>query len=351
MNGQVFILLVQDGLVSAAIYALLAIAFVLVFTVTRVLFVPQGEFVALGALSFAALQSGTVPGLVWMLAIGTACVALIEAVPAIRRRQYRRLPWLVFRHLVVPGAVIVAVILAAPHKPDPIVRCLLAVALVTLFGPVLFVIAFRPVASASVLVLLIVAVGVHFALQGLCLLFFGAEGFRGSALVEGRVELGAVGFSGQQLVVIAASLLFMAGFYYFFGSTLWGKALRATAVNRVGARLIGVRAATAGQVAFTLAALVGGVSGVLIGGVTTLYYDSGFLIGLKGLVAGIFGGLVTYPAAILGAIVVGVVEAFASFWASSVKELIVFGFLIPVLVWLSLRHHGAAEEGEEDEDG
>ena len=75
---------------------------------------------------------------------------------------------------------------------------------------------------------------------------------------------------------------------------------------------------------------------MLIAPVTTVFYDSGFLIGLKGFVAAIVGGLVSYPLAAAAAVFVGIVEAFASFWASSFKEIIVFMIIIPVLLVRSL---------------
>jgi branched-chain amino acid transport system permease protein len=80
---------------------------------------------------------------------------------------------------------------------------------------------------------------------------------------------------------------------------------------------------------------------VLIGPITTVYYDSGFLVGLKGFVGAIIGGLVSYPLAAAGALLIGLIESFASFWASQYKEVIVFTLIIPVLLWRSLvtRHH------------
>jgi branched-chain amino acid transport system permease protein len=84
---------------------------------------------------------------------------------------------------------------------------------------------------------------------------------------------------------------------------------------------------------------------VLIAPLTTVYYDGGFLIGLKGFVAAIVGGLASYPLAVLAALAVGIVESFSSFWASAFKEVIVFAVIIPVLLWRSLRH-GPAEDEE-----
>jgi len=94
-----------------------------------------------------------------------------------------------------------------------------------------------------------------------------------------------------------------------------------------------------------LAAAIGVFSGVLIAPITTIYYDTGFLIGLKGFVGAIIGGLTSYPLAAAGALLVGLLESFASFWASAFKEVIVFTLIIPVLLWRSLTttHH------EEDE--
>ena len=101
-----------------------------------------------------------------------------------------------------------------------------------------------------------------------------------------------------------------------------------------------------GQIAFLLAAIIGAISGILIVPITTIYYDTGFLIGLKGFVAAIIGGLVSYPLTALAAIVVGAVEAFSSFYASNFKEVIVFTLLLPVLILRSLASPVVEEEEE-----
>jgi branched-chain amino acid transport system permease protein len=112
-------------------------------------------------------------------------------------------------------------------------------------------------------------------------------------------------------------------------------------VNRLGARLMGISSESAGRLSFTMAAFIGALSGLLIGPTTTVFYDSGFLIGLKGFVAAVFGGLASYPLALVGALGVGLIESFGSFWASAFKEVIVFGSILPVLLWRSLRDpHG-----------
>jgi len=192
-----------------------------------------------------------------------------------------------------------------------------------------------------VLVLLIVSVGVHFALVGLGLFFFGAEGFRNPSFWDERFTMGPLALSGQTLIIFAASLALIVSLYLFFERSLRGKALRATAVNRLGARLMGISSTTAGRLSFTMAAFIGALSGLLIGPTTTLFYDSGFIIGLKGFVAAVFAGLSSYPLALVGALGVGLIESFGSFWASAFKEVIVFSSILPVLLWRSLRDpHG-----------
>ena len=98
--------------------------------------------------------------------------------------------------------------------------------------------------------------------------------------------------------MIGCSLALIVLLYLAFERTVYGKALRATAVNRLGARLMGIPTELAGRpVVLRCAALIGALSGILIAPITTIYYDTGFLIGLKGFVGAIIGGLASYPVA------------------------------------------------------
>ena len=177
-------------------------------------------------------------------------------------------------------------------------------------------------------------------------MFFGAEGLRGPAVSNAALTVGPLRFTGQSIAVYLITAALIAGLWLFFGTTLFGKALRATAVNRLGARLVGIRTTLSGQIAFLLASVIGAVSGILIVPITTLYYDTGFLIGLKGFIAAIIGGLVSYPLTAFAALVVGTVEAFSSFYASNFKEVIVFTLILPVLVLRSLASPAVEEEGD-----
>jgi branched-chain amino acid transport system permease protein len=153
-----------------------------------------------------------------------------------------------------------------------------------------------------------------------------------------------VTFKGQTLIIFGVSIALIVMLWLYFEKSLRGKALRATAVNRTGARLMGISSQAAGQLTFLMAALIGALSGLLIGPTTTVFYDSGFLIGLKGFVAAVVAGLSSYPGALLGALFVGIVEAFGAFWASAFKEVIVFTLVLPVLLIRSLRSGHSDEE-------
>jgi len=307
--------------------------------------IPAGEFVAWSTLTLAGLQTGVTPGTVKVL-IGLAAMAgAMEAWECVKRRQMQRLPKRLAVWTGIPVLVAVLVWWLAPMQLAFPVQVLLALATVTSLGPLLYRIAYQPLAEASVLVLLIVSVALHFTLLGLGLLFFGAEGSRTPAFSSASFTVAGVNISVQSLLVVGSSLALIGVLALFFGRTLYGKALRATAVNRAGARLVGISPEFAGALTFTLAALLCAFSGVLIGPITTIYYDSGFLVGLKGFVGAIIGGLSSYPIAAAGALLVGLIESFSSFWASAFKEVIVFTLIIPVLLWRSLTttHH------EEDE--
>lgn len=344
MDLQIALLLGQDGVTNGAIYALLALALVLAFAVTRVIFIPQGEFVAYGALTLATLQAGRLPGTVWLLVIAGAFVAVIELIGAARRRNGRGLPAMLAWNVAYPLALLAALKFVPLHDAPMPLQIALTLAIVVPLGPMLYRLAFQPLAEASVLVLLIVAVAVHLVMVGLGLLMFGAEGSRTPPFSDGRFDFAGMTVTAQTLWVIGCSLALIVVLYLLFERTVYGKALRATAVNRLGARLMGIPTTLAGRLSFLLCALIGASSGVLIAPITTVYYETGFLIGLKGFVGAIIGGLASYPIAAVGAILVGLLESYSSFYASAYKEVIVFTLIIPVLLWRSLTTHHVEEE-------
>jgi branched-chain amino acid transport system permease protein len=346
LNTSILLFLLQDGITNGAVYALLGLALVLVFAVTRVILIPQGEFITYGALTYATLSAGQVPGTA-RLAVAMGIVAFAFDIITARKSLHARLiVRSVLINIVFPVAILALTLALTSRQTNMAINIALSLLIVAAIGLFLYRIAFQPIAHTSVLVLLIASVGCHLALQGFGLVFFGAEGQRGPPISNAAVTLGQLRFTGQSIAVYAITIALIVGLWLFFDYTLYGKALRATAVNRLGARLVGIRTSLSGQIAFLLASVIGAISGILIVPITTLYYDTGFLIGLKGFIAAIIGGLVSYPLTAVAALVVGTVEAFSSFYASNFKEVIVFTLILPVLVLRSL----AAPAVEEEKD-
>ncbi|SFV15102.1 branched-chain amino acid ABC transporter permease [Pseudoduganella namucuonensis] len=348
MDLDVMLILLTDGIANGAIYLLAGIGMVLVFSVTRVVFVPFGDVAVFAALSLAAFESGKLPPTVWLVLLLAAIAVGCEAVKLARAGELRKIPAAVLGWGVLPALPCAAAwALVQTHAPAPL-QVLGAILLVVPVAPLAARILLQPIADASSLVLLMAALVMHFLLAGLGLMFFGPEGYRTQALVDGALNLGETfSLSMQTLLMVAAAIVLGVMFFLFFERTLLGKALRATAVNRTGARLVGIRPARTALTAYLCASLLAGLIGVLIAPITTLYYDSGFTIGLKAFVAAIIGGLTSYPLTGLGAIAVGVLESFGSFWSGALKDVIVFSMLIPVLM---IRSYYAPHSEEEEEE-
>lgn len=344
MNFQIAMLLGQDGITNGAIYALLALSILLVFTVTRILLIPQGEFVTYGALTMASIQAGHPTALVWLVLALTIADCAMDLIGGLRANHAWRFPKKILLKLGYALAL-VALVRYLPLAQLPMaLQALLTLALVVPLGPQIYRLVFQPIASASSLVLLIVSIAVHVSMVGIGLLLFGPEGARTEPFSEQGLEIGPVMFNSQTLWVIVVSLALIISLFLFFERTLYGKALRATAVNRMGARLMGISPSMAGKATFLLATFIGALSGILIAPITTLYFDSGFIISLKGFVGAIIGGLVSYPVAAVGAVAVGLIESFSMFWASAYKEIIVFTLIIPFLLWRSFTSRHVEEE-------
>ncbi len=347
MDFDIATLLAIDGIATGAVYVLLAIGMVLIFSVTRVIFVPFGDIAAFTALTLAALEQKQTPGTIGLVAVLAVLASAMEAGALLQARQARRIPRALAGYLLLPLAVAALVWAASGHAWPMPVRIAFAILIILPIAPLLDRIVFRPVADGSVLLLMTISVALHFALTGLGLLFFGAEGVRTQTLTDQSLTFGSVLVAGQTAMIVTAAVLFSLLLYLFFTQTLAGKALQATSVNRIGARLVAIRPGRAGLIAYLIGSLLAGISGVLIAPVNTIFYDSGFLLGLFAFVGAIVGGLRSYPATAFGALFVGLLGSFASFYSSQFKEVIVFAALIPVLLSRSLMLDEAEEEVEE----
>jgi branched-chain amino acid transport system permease protein len=349
MTADIVSILLIEGVANSAIYLLAGLGLVLVFSVTRVVFVPFGDIIAFCALSLAGIELGHPPGTIWMVLFLAVLACMMDVAGHLRSGSRTKIPRALLAYGLLPLIPCVLAWFMAPLALPHAVQVLLAIALVMPIAPLIDRLAFRPIADASVLVLLIVALALHFALSNLGLIFFGPEGFRIQPLVEGFYDLGnGVIISAQVLLTLGAAIVLSLLFFLFFERSILGRALRATAVNRVGARLVGIRPARTGTIAYLIASLLAGVSAVLAGPSTTMFYDSGFILGLKAFVGAIVGGLASYPLTAAGTFFVGLLESFASFWSSAFKEVLVFSLLIPILLWRSWssRHHSDDENEE-----
>jgi branched-chain amino acid transport system permease protein len=347
MTWDIALILGIDGLANGAVYLLAGLGLVLIFSVTRVVFVPFGDIAAFAALTLAAFETGRVPATIAMVGVLALLAFAVEVGSLARRGEIRQVPKAFLFWVVLPAIPCLVAWLAAREGVPAAVHVAAAVLLVVPLAPLVARVVFQPIADSSVLVLLIVSLALHFLLSGLGLLFFGPEGSRTSALVDGALTFGGYSVSGQVILMVASAIVLCGLLFLVFEHTVTGKAMRATAVNRVGARLVGIRPARTALLAYGFASLLGGLIGVLIAPVTTMYYDSGFIIGLKAFVAAIIGGLVSYPLTALGGIAVGLVESFASFWSGALKDVIVFSLLIPVLLLRSFLSASSEEEVEE----
>lgn len=348
MNTTIALLLSQDGLTNGMIYALVAIAILLVFLVTRVLLVPQGEFVVLGAVTLAQLQRGEFASGLWLLLALAALTILIEAIRSWRVRRWRTWLYQAAFCLIAPAIAALLVTLASKATSLPL-QIAAVLAIIGPMGPMLYWVAFRGISHSSVLTLLFAAVAVHYVLQGLLLPLLGPESFRLEPFVQGRIDIGVTRLSLQLILVACVSIALVIALGLFFYFSIPGKILRATSVNRIGSRLVGISPHMSGAVAFGLASLIGAISGILIAPLTTIYYDSGFLLALKGFVGAVVGGLASFPLAAAGSLMIGLLESFAAYYASAVKDSLVFAALIPILLYMSIAQL-SGRGGEEHEE-
>ncbi len=201
MTFEIFVLLVQDAIGTGAIYVLMALGIVLIFNVTRVIFVSYGDLVAYSALTLGSFELGRMPGTVWLVLTLAGLAFLVEAGSLIRQKRLSLIPKAFLTWVIVPAIPVAVCFMVGAKDLSLPVAMALTIALVLPLGPLLYRVVFQPIATAPVLVLLMVAVALHFAITGLALLYFGPEGLRTEAFVTGDVTIGGWPIP-QQLIVI-----------------------------------------------------------------------------------------------------------------------------------------------------
>jgi branched-chain amino acid transport system permease protein len=264
------------GLTAGSIYALVALGFSIIFNASKVINFAQGEFVMLGGMAAASMTAAGAP--------------LALALPA-------------------------AIVLAAA------------------VGLLLEKLAIERAARADVTTLIIITIGASIFLRGVAQLVWG-KGIRALPPLSGEqpIALGGATVLPQSLWVLGATLAIVAALSWFFGRTRLGRAMLATAHNRLAAQLVGIDVRLVLFASFGLAAALGAVAGVLIAPITFTSYDAGTMLGLKGFAAAILGGLGSFHGAIAGGLLLGLLESLgAGFVSSAYKDAIAFVVILAVL--------------------
>lgn len=276
-----------DGLQAGSVYALIALGFVVIHSVTGIINFAQGEFVMLGA----------------MLSV-------------------------TFYHSDLP----------LPPAPRLIVAIILAVTCTTILGGLIERITIYPARSAPIVTLIIITIGVTIALRAAALLVWSTRPYYLPAFSTLQLEdlvlhYGEVRVRAQSYWIWGVTAVTLAILAYFFEFTMLGKGLRACAVNRRAAELMGISPSRMSLLSFALAAGLGAIGGAVLAPAIRPTYDMGLILGLKGFVSAIMGGLVSLPGAVLGGLILGVAENIgAGVTAAGYKDIIAFIILILLLL-------------------
>ena len=268
--------LVFSGLAHGAVYGLVALGFVAVFSVREIVNLAQGEYAALAGLSAISAVAMGIP-------------LLMAAV------------------LVVPMVVLVAVILE---------RLCIA-----------------PVKRMTPLVSIILTLGISTALKALMLLIWGPQARGLPAFPGSDLLVAGVSIRSQELWILGIAAVVGAAVIWFYENTVHGKALRACAEQPVAARLVGISPRTATMVAFAIAGFVGAVAGVAGSPIYFSSWEHGLALGLKGFVAATLGGLTSLRVAMFGGIMLGILENLvAGYIDTGFRDAVAFFVLLLVLL-------------------
>ena len=274
-----FLQFLFSGFTVGAIYALVGLGFTIIYNASHVINFAQGEFVMLGGMSTVFLISTGMPMPVAML-----------------------------------GAVIITI----------------------LIGLALQKFALQPARNASIVTLIIITIGASIFLRGAAQVLLGRN-FRSLAPISGNdpIMIGGAAVLPQSLWIMGGTMAIVIALQFFFNRTLIGKAIVASAHNPVAARLAGINASFTMLLSFGLAAMLGGIAGILIAPISLSYPGVGIMLGLKGFCAAVLGGLGNPMGAVVGGLIVGISEAMtAGYISSAYKDAVAFVIILAVLFFL-----------------
>lgn len=219
----------------------------------------------------------------------------------------------------------------------PIVSILIAMVVCTLLGVIVEVLAYRPLRKASSLAVLITAIGVSYLLQNAALLIWGSAPKTFSSVVPfGSVSLfnGDLIITGESIVTVAACVVIMICLTVFTKKSRMGKAMRAVSEDKDAAQLMGINVNKTIAITFAIGSTLAAIAGVLLcSAYPALTPTTGSMPGIKAFTAAVFGGIGSIPGAMIGGVLLGVIEIFSkSYISSELADAIVFGVLIVVLL-------------------
>jgi branched-chain amino acid transport system permease protein len=226
----------------------------------------------------------------------------------------------------------VTYVLAAAGVSLPI-AALLAIVVAVAVGLLLHRLAIEPARDASAVTLIIITIGASILLRGVAGVAFD-KNFHSLPPFLGAEpwHVGGAAILPQSVIVLAGAGIIVLLLWLFMNRALYGKAMLATAANRMAARLVGIDTSRVVMLSFAVSAAIGAVGGILVTPIVLTSYDVGTLLALKGFAAAMLGGIGNPVGAIAGGLLVGLLEAFgAGYLSSSYKDAIAFLVILAVL--------------------
>ena len=217
----------------------------------------------------------------------------------------------------------------------PFIAILISIALCALLGIAIEFLAYRPLRQAQPLAVLITAIGVSYLLQNLALLIYGSEQKAFPMIVAlPTVHIGGVYIDGITLATLVVTAVIMVALSLFINKTRMGKAMRAVSEDKEAAELMGISVNRTITVTFAIGSALAGVAAIFYGAAYTyIRPTTGAMPGIKAFTAAVFGGIGSIPGAMLGGILLGVIEQLSKTYISTLwADAIVFGVLVVVLV-------------------
>ena len=217
---------------------------------------------------------------------------------------------------------------------SPIAGVLLAMVVCTILGMVIERLAYKPLRQAPSLAVLITAIGVSYFLQNSALLLWKSDPKVFTSVVPGgSLTLGSVNITYVSLVTVLSCVVIMLVLSFFTGHTKMGKAMRACSEDKAAAQLMGIDVNRTISMTFAIGSALAAVAGVLLCSTyPTLMPTTGSLPGIKAFTAAVFGGIGSIPGAMLGGILLGIIEIFAKAFNTNISDAVVFAVLIVVLL-------------------